>query len=102
MMQFGALTCELSPGDRIVLVTDGVTEAASLEDYEFGDERLETAAGANDAFETLFSEVTKFCGETPLNDDCTVVEIVFSGTALEQGRVSPSRSDDRFTTEKSA
>jgi serine phosphatase RsbU (regulator of sigma subunit) len=88
MMQFGALKCELNPGDRIVLVTDGVTEAASFDENEFGDERLQNAASASDAFETLFAEVTKFCGEAPLNDDCTVVEIVFSGTVREQEHVA--------------
>jgi serine phosphatase RsbU (regulator of sigma subunit) len=84
MMEFGMLRCELNTGDRLVLVTDGVTEAASSDDSEFGDQRLEVAAVASDAFETLFSEVSKFCGENPLNDDCTVVEIVYSGAAREK------------------
>jgi serine phosphatase RsbU (regulator of sigma subunit) len=101
MVQFNALRCELGPGDRLVLVTDGVTEAAAIDECEFGDERLQTFAGANDAFETLFAEVAKFCGETPLNDDCTVVEIVFSGTERELGKASASLSEVEFTTGKS-
>jgi serine phosphatase RsbU (regulator of sigma subunit) len=69
----------LQPGEKIVLVTDGVTEAASLEEEMFGDERLERAAAAGDAFETVFAEVSGFCGQTALNDDCTVVEIAYTG-----------------------
>ncbi len=30
----------MQPGDRLVLYTDGVTEAANAEDEEFGDARL--------------------------------------------------------------
>jgi serine phosphatase RsbU (regulator of sigma subunit) len=101
MVQFNALRFELRPGDRLVLVTDGVTEAAAIDECEFGDERLQTFAGASDAFETLFAEVAKFCGETPLNDDCTVVEIVFSGTERELGKASASLSEVEFTTGKS-
>jgi hypothetical protein len=27
----------------------------------------------------VFAAVSEFCGETPFNDDCTVVEIAFTG-----------------------
>jgi phosphoserine phosphatase RsbU/P len=84
-LQYGSLTCKLQPGDKIVLVTDGVTEAATSDEYMFGDQRLETTAAGAEAFETLFAEVTKFCGATPLNDDCTVVEIAFCGACSETG-----------------
>ena len=43
----------------------------------FGDEKLEAAATTEDAFESVFAQVRSFCGEVPLNDDCTVVEIAF-------------------------
>jgi serine phosphatase RsbU (regulator of sigma subunit) len=76
-LQYEALTCQLQPGERIVLVTDGVTEAATSDESMFGDERLEAAAAGSEPFESLFAEVSKFCGSTPLNDDCTVVEIAF-------------------------
>jgi hypothetical protein len=29
--------------------------------------------------EEIFTSVSNFCGGTPLNDDCTVVELVYTG-----------------------
>ena len=82
-MEYESRTIELEPGEKIILVTDGVTEAANAEDEMFGDEKLEAASTNDDAFEAVFAEVSSFCGETPLNDDCTVVEIAFAGRPAE-------------------
>jgi serine phosphatase RsbU (regulator of sigma subunit) len=79
MMQYDSCSMDLQPGEKIILVTDGVTEAANAADDMFGDENLEAAAVTDDAFESVFAQVRSFCGETPLNDDCTVVEIAFIG-----------------------
>ena len=74
-------TMKLSAGDRIVLVTDGVTEAEDPEGEFFGDERLELAAVAVEGpcFDHIFSAIRKFCGDRPLNDDCTLLELVYRG-----------------------
>jgi len=82
-MEYESRTVELEPNDKIILVTDGVTEAANAEDEMFGDEKLEAAVASDDAFEAVFAEVSAFCGETPLNDDCTVVEIALLGRPAE-------------------
>ena len=68
----------LHPGDRLVLVTDGVTEAENARGDFFDNERLEIAA-KNGTLEDIFSAVANFCGGTPLNDDCTVVELTYMG-----------------------
>jgi phosphoserine phosphatase RsbU/P len=68
----------LHSGDRLVLVTDGVTEAENSEGEFFDNERLEVAAKKG-TMQDIFAAVSAFCGSTPLNDDCTVVEMVFSG-----------------------
>jgi serine phosphatase RsbU (regulator of sigma subunit) len=83
MLEYESRIVELRPGEKIVLVTDGVTEAANAADDMFGDEKLEQAALSEDSFESVFSQVRRFCGETPLNDDCTVVEVSFSGISAE-------------------
>jgi phosphoserine phosphatase RsbU/P len=71
--------CQLKPGDRLVLVTDGVTEAENSRGDFFEDSRLELAA-KNGTLEQIFTAISSFCGGTPLNDDCTVVELVYTGS----------------------
>ena len=68
----------LHDGDRLVLVTDGVTEAENAEGEFFDNERLEIAAKKGN-MKDIFAAVSQFCGATPLSDDCTVVEMVYSG-----------------------
>jgi sigma-B regulation protein RsbU (phosphoserine phosphatase) len=69
----------LHTGDRLILVTDGVTEAENARGDFFEDHRLEAVAGKSSSMEDIFSALANFCGGTPLSDDCTVVELVYSG-----------------------
>ncbi len=69
----------MHPGDRLILVTDGVTEAENARGDFFDNERLETVAGKSETIEDIFSAVATFCGGTPLNDDCTVVDLMYTG-----------------------
>jgi sigma-B regulation protein RsbU (phosphoserine phosphatase) len=71
--------CNLKAGDRVILVTDGVTEAENARGDFFENERLEEVAGKSSSLEDIFAAVAKFCGGTPLGDDCTVVELVYTG-----------------------
>jgi len=70
---------QLKPGDRLVLVTDGVTEAENAAGDFFDNERLEEVAGKGSSLEDIFAAVSTFCAGNPLNDDCTVVELVYTG-----------------------
>jgi serine phosphatase RsbU (regulator of sigma subunit) len=70
--------CQLRSGDRFILVTDGVTEAENAMGDFFEDSRLEAAAIKSPTLEGIFSAVSEFCAGNPLNDDCTVVELVYS------------------------
>jgi serine phosphatase RsbU (regulator of sigma subunit) len=70
--------CQLKPGDRLILVTDGVTEAENARGDFFEDSRLELAAKTG-SLEQIFTAISDFCGGTPLSDDCTVVELVYTG-----------------------
>ena len=69
----------LHAGDRLILVTDGVTEAENARGDFFEDSRLESVAAKSATLEDIFTAVANFCGGTPLSDDCTVVELVYSG-----------------------
>jgi serine phosphatase RsbU (regulator of sigma subunit) len=74
---YSAKTCQLAPGDTLVIFTDGLVEAVNAEGTEYGDARLllalqfpipETAALM---LERLFAEVGRFVGETHQQDDIT-------------------------------
>jgi serine phosphatase RsbU (regulator of sigma subunit) len=72
-------TGQMQNGDRLVLVTDGVTEAEDPEHDFFGDERLEEAAAAGASFEGFFTAVQTFCKGYPFSDDVTIVELLYRG-----------------------
>jgi serine phosphatase RsbU (regulator of sigma subunit) len=78
---FESARCQLNSGDRFILVTDGVTEAENAMGDFFEDSRLESAAAKSPTLEGIFSAVSEFCAGNPLNDDCTVVEILYSAAA---------------------
>jgi phosphoserine phosphatase RsbU/P len=69
----------LRPGDRFILVTDGVTEAENATGEFFDNQRLEEVASKTPSLEDIFSAVNEFCAGTPLGDDCTVVELLYTG-----------------------
>jgi sigma-B regulation protein RsbU (phosphoserine phosphatase) len=71
--------CRMKPGDRLVLVTDGVTEAENARGDFFEDSRLETVAAKSGSLEDIFTAVADFCSGTPLSDDCTVVDLLYTG-----------------------
>ena len=91
-MTFSSGRTRLEPGDRIVLVTDGVTEAENAAEDFFGDERLESAAAAGDPFDRIFASLQDFCREKPFSDDCTVVEISFLGAAASVSQTALATS----------
>ena len=70
---------KLKKDDRWVIVSDGVTEAADQNGDFFGFDRLQASLGDNPAFEEIFVVVNRFCAGTPLNDDCTALELHFTG-----------------------
>ena len=74
--EFQTYTFKLKPGDRIVLVSDGVNEAQNRAGEFFGDERLESTVLAGD---DLFAAVSEFAQGAPPSDDCTTVELEYVG-----------------------
>lgn len=76
--EYKSARLQLKAGDRLILVTDGVTEAENARGEFFEDSRLELAAKTG-TMEDIFSAISDFCGGTALSDDCTVVELVYSG-----------------------
>ena len=75
----------LKSGDRVILVTDGVTEAQDAHGEFFEDARLEEAAKGG-TLDDIFAAIAAFCGGTPLGDDCTVVELLYTGSEGRKNR----------------
>ena len=71
----------VASGDRVVLYTDGITEALSPAGDEFGEEGLLAAisshagATAPELTEALFTDVRAFAGGT-LGDDATLITVI--------------------------
>jgi sigma-B regulation protein RsbU (phosphoserine phosphatase) len=72
-------TLSLAAGDRLVLYTDGITEAEDARDQEFGEERLHGWLEANrdepceQLVASVLAEVLRHCGSVRPRDDMTVM-----------------------------
>jgi sigma-B regulation protein RsbU (phosphoserine phosphatase) len=76
-------TMRLEPGDRVVLFTDGVTEAGNMDGEEFGEERLvqllkeNRGAGAKEIQEKILDAAAKFSRRN-WEDDATLLVLAVS------------------------
>ncbi len=69
---------KLTPGSRVVLVSDGFTEAEDPQGEFFGEDRLDAAALCME-LEPMFQSMLEFCAGKPAGDDCTILQISYSG-----------------------
>lgn len=72
-------TLVLEPGDLLLSYTDGISEAMTEADEEWGEERMAAAAQslpdgtAQQVLEHLFAEADRFTGKAPQYDDMTLL-----------------------------
>ncbi len=70
---------KISSDDRILLVTDGLTEAVNSDKEQFGVSRLEDAITKREDDESFIDSISrslhKFCGDSSQMDDITLAEI---------------------------
>lgn len=83
MISYESKTVQLKEGDKVVLFTDGITEAMNEKNEEYGDERLEKLVVENksDSAEKLFNEilsdVTRHVSGAEQSDDITLLVIAY-------------------------
>ncbi len=77
----GESSLELSPGDVLVLYTDGITEALSPQGLPFGEDGLaavvrdSSGLPARELAQRLWRALQEFTGGGPLRDDATMVAV---------------------------
>jgi sigma-B regulation protein RsbU (phosphoserine phosphatase) len=73
--RFHTISITLGIGDRIILLSDGISEAESLEGIQFGLPRVEYHVVKSDPVTALFLALDQFCQGTRPQDDQTVLSI---------------------------
>jgi len=95
---------QLAQGDRVVLFTDGITDAGLHKEDEFGDDRLvatvktHAALNARDLLDKIVAEVGRHCDQT-FDDDatCLIVSVEDQASAAPEsahavGAIRPEKS----------
>ena len=83
--EFGVAEQRLAPGDKVVIYTDGVTEAQNAAGEFFGKKRLREIVTAHAAepcqaiHDAIQAAVTEFTEGAPQSDDITLVVLEFGG-----------------------
>lgn len=71
----------VDPDSRLILVSDGFTEAEDAQGNFFGEERFDHASVCGD-IHSMLSRMREFCADHPPNDDCTIVQLTYRGARL--------------------
>ena len=84
-VEYPSHTVHMASGDRLVLYTDGITEAFNLADEAYGSERLiaqlrsNGEGGAAALVERICRSVEVFAGAAPQSDDITLTVLAWGG-----------------------
>lgn len=74
-VRFHGIPLHLDAGDRILLLTDGITEAEDQHGAQFGVDNLQRYLREPNAVEALFLALEQFCTGTRPQDDQTVLTV---------------------------
>jgi serine phosphatase RsbU (regulator of sigma subunit) len=89
---YPVIEVQVSPGDRLVLCSDGIVEAADPDDELFGFDRTAAAVqeggrknlSSESLIEFIFTRLAEFTGDAPRGDDQTVVAL----RCIDEGQTS--------------
>ena len=83
--EFPQQECRLLPGDKLVIYSDGVSEAENFSDEQFGEERLKavvarSASGTpRELLQTIQREINAFTAGAAQRDDLTLLVLGYQG-----------------------
>ncbi len=88
-IEVGEAPVQLQPGDTLMLYTDGLIEARSVNGEFYGQERLQQSllrapASARTTLENVLADLDRFVEEAPQSDDQTVVCIAVNDPSLKR------------------
>jgi len=76
---FSAGSLQLQPGARVLIVTDGVTEASAPDGEFYGETRLTAPEFETNPLDDIFNRIEGFAGSLAADDDCTVMDVRYLG-----------------------
>ncbi len=85
----------LEPGDKVVIYSDGVTEAHNAADEQFGEKSLAEAVlknaegSARDLFSAIEDAISSFTAGAPQKDDLTLLVLGYQGSGRERSTEPP-------------
>lgn len=81
---FEAASLKLEPESRLVVVTDGVTEAENPQGEFLGSETLNQLLPRTKTIDDIFAAIACHCAGAALSDDCTVLQLRYTGDTRSQ------------------
>lgn len=75
---FNSETLQLKAGQKVFILTDGITEAENPVGENFGDTRLQPLIMDGAALNEVFEQLKLFTAGAELEDDCTMVQMRYS------------------------
>ena len=82
---FETRAARIGPGERLLLYTDGISEAFNMREEEYGEPRVaafleaHAALSSEELIQGLVNDVLAFCGAARLKDDMTLMTIAHEG-----------------------
>ena len=83
--EFPQQQCRLAPGDKLVIYSDGVSEAQNFSAEQFGEDRLKEVVARNasqmpgELFQTIQREINSFTAGASQRDDLTLLVLGYQG-----------------------